>query len=101
MIEQDKKDVGYWWVWILFLVLVTLIALNSLGYVSKFMSVFVERKVFETSYQRSEGLRSQSLAWEAQLASINSQLLYEPNNRNLKTQKSMLEIQIAQTKGMK
>ena len=101
MVEQEKKEFGLWWLWVLLLIVITVISLSALGYLGKFVSVFVERKVFETSYQRSEGLRSQLLAWEAQLASINSQLMSEPNNRNLKAQKSMLEIQIAQTKGMK
>ena len=101
MVDEEKRELGKWWLWVLGLVAITIIVLSTMGYMGKLTGTFVERKVFEQSYQRSEGLRSQLLTWEAQLASINSQLVSKPNNVNLQAQKAMLEVQIAQTKGMK
>ncbi|MCD6435997.1 MAG: hypothetical protein J7L15_06370 [Clostridiales bacterium] len=102
MIDDEKKELGKWWIWILGLLMLSIIILNSLGMLSKFGSVFVERKVFEQSYQRSEGLKTQMITWQAQLASINSQLLTATadTKNQLLSQKAMLEIQIAQTKGL-
>ena len=96
--DNDKKEFGGWFVWVGFLILIALVILTVMGYFGKLTSTIVERKVFENSYQRSEGLRSQNMAWEAQLASINSQLMSNPNDANLMAQRAMLEVQI---KGMK
>lgn len=52
-------------------------ALNSLGLIGK---TAVERKVFENSYQRSEGIKAQIAQEEATLAEISSKLA-NPNLR--------------------
>lgn len=105
MISDEKKELGGWWVFILALVFVSLVVLTILGYMGKLTGTVVERKVFENSYQRSEGLKSQQFTWEAQLASINQQLLHTATDSDvynqLMAQKAMLEVQIMQTKGMK
>ena len=101
MIESEKKEFGAWWIWITLLIVVSIIAFSILGYFGKIGSVFVERKVFEQSYQRSEAMKSQEITWNAQLASINSQLISNPNSTSLIAQKRMLEVQIAQIKGMR
>ena len=101
MIEQEKKELGKWWIWILILLLGTIVVLTTTGYLGKIMGTVVERKVFENSYQRSEAMKSQMITWQAQLASIESQLMSNPNDLGLVSQKRMLEVQIATTKGMK
>ncbi len=100
---EEKRELGKWWIWILGLLILSILVLNALGMLSKFGSVFVEKKVFEQSYQRSEGLKSRIATYEAQLASINSQLLTATadTKNQLLSQKAMLEIQIAQTQGMR
>ena len=105
MIEEEKKEFGLWWLWVLGLIIISIIGLSLLNYFGKIGSTIVERKVFENSYQRSEGLRSQENTWNAQLSSISSQLMRaEPGTsiyNQLMAQKAMLEMQITQTKGMK
>ncbi len=99
--DAEKKEFGLWWLWVLLLVAISIGVMAMMGYFGKYTGTIIERKVFEESYQRSEGLKSQLMTWEAQLASINSQLVSNPNDVNLKSQKAMLEVQINQTKGMK
>ncbi len=102
--EEEKRELGKWWIWILTLLALSVIVFSILGMLGKLGGTFMERKVFEQSYQRSEGLKSQMNTWQAQLASINSQILNTTDKdtlTQLKTQKAMLEIQIAQTQGMR
>ncbi len=101
---EEKRELGKWWIWIFTLLALSVIVFSILGMLGKLGGTFMERKVFEQSYQRSEGLKSQMNTWQAQLASINSQILNTTDKETLsqlKTQKAMLEIQIAQTQGMK
>ncbi len=93
-IEEDKKEFGKWWIWILALVIITGSALTLM----KFGGVAIERFIFETSYQKDAGDKKQLNTWQAQLAAINSRLVSDPTNTNLNAQKAMLEIQI---QGMK
>ena len=102
--EQEKKEFGLWWFFVTALIIGSIVMFTILSYTGKVTGTIVERKVFENSYQRSEGMKSRISAWNAQLASINSQLLTEKDENkltNLKAQKAMLEMQIAETKGMK
>ncbi len=101
--DTEKKEFGKWWAFGLTLFVLSIIVLSILGYMGKIGSVFVERKVFEQSYQRSEGLKSRIATYEAQLASINSQLLTATGDtkNQLLSQKAMLNVQLTQAKGMK
>ncbi len=105
MVDKDKREFGAWWIWVVVLMVFAGVTFTVLGYMGKFTGTFVERKVFEQSYQRSEGLKSQQNAWEAQLASINVHLsqvdVGSDLHNQLMSQKAMLEVQIRQTKGMK
>lgn len=69
--------------------------LNSLGL---FGEVYVERKVFETSYQRQESLKAEIAANEAALAEIEANLAnpnLDNNTRyNLKAQATAASIRI-------
>ena len=100
---EEKREIGKWWGFLFTLMVLSIIVLSILGYMGKLTGVFVERKVFEESYQRSESLKSREGAYQAQLASINSQLTTARGNtkNQLLQQKAMLETQIAQTKGIK
>ena len=72
--DTEKKEFGKWWMWLLFLLVITGIvgaALNSAGIFTK---TVVERKVFEQSFQRSEGLKQQISVYEADLAGLRARL---------------------------
>ena len=65
-------------------------------------NTYVERKVFENSYQRSEDLKSSLALYKASLAEIESRLsnpnLDESTRRELEAQVSSLKIRIKATK---
>jgi len=88
--NQDRKEFGKWWLITLALVIITVIvfAVLNIG------GVATERLVFTNSYQKAAGDKKQLNTWRAQLASINVQLIDNPENKNLRAQKAMLNIQI-------
>lgn len=71
----ERKEGTRWWFWALGLVVVTTIVFAVLGYVGVFTRTVVERKVFEQSYQRSEGLKQEISIYEAQIAELEGQLV--------------------------
>lgn len=85
-----------------FIVIFALImfGLNSMGVIGK---TVVERKVFENSYQRSEGIKSGLSMFKAQLAEVNSRLrqrdLNKYDKQDLLAKKSALTIQISTLEG--
>lgn len=103
--DEEKKEFGKWWMFLILLFVAVVIVFTILGYVGKIGGTIVERKVFENSYQRSESLKSRDNAWQAQLAQINARLTYTDSNSDtyneLMAQKAMLQMQIQQTQGMK
>lgn len=77
--ETEKKYFGGWWVWVVFLFIVTAIVLfgmNSIGIIGK---TVVERKVFENSYQKQASDNDALTTYSAQLAQLRAKL----NNPNL------------------
>jgi hypothetical protein len=96
--DQDKKEVGKWWMWGVLLVVLTSIIFTVLGYFGVFGKTFVERKVFEQSYQRSEALKTQVVTYEAQLAELETQLnnpnLDEGDRANIEAQMAAIRIQL-------
>ena len=81
----------------------TYVVLSMFGVVGKIGSTVVERKVFENSYQRSEGLKEREATYQAQLAQINS-LINSSSNENvddLKAQRAMLQTQLRTVQGIK
>ncbi len=95
--ENEKKELGKWWVWILLLVVISIAALSVLTYFGKIGSTVVENEVFKRSYQRQSGLAAEHARYEAELAKVNSLLSSESDNgtiRALKAQKAMLEVQL-------
>lgn len=93
--NQEKKDFGKWWLWVLFLPIQIVIVLSIMGYISKFTSTIVERKVFENSYQRSESIKSEVVIFEATLAEIDQKLsgsIGEQTRNELESQASSIRI---------
>lgn len=98
MIDQDKREVGGWWMWILALVVVSAVVLGTLGYMGKFTGTVVERKVLENSIQYSEARKSEIAVFEAQLSEIDATLMgmaADDSRRNgLEAQRSAINIQL-------
>jgi hypothetical protein len=93
--DNEKKEFGKWWIWVLFLLALTIISFSALNYLGIIGKTVVERKVFEQSYQRSESLKSEIATYEAQLAMIEAQLSgdLEPLTRaNLNAQVRSIKI---------
>jgi len=77
--EQEKKHVGGWWVWILTLLMLTMVLFTGLNYLGVFGKTIVERKVFEQSYQKKEADKTANTTYSAQLAQLRGKL----NNPNI------------------
>ncbi len=77
--EQEKKYFGGWWVWVVFLLIVTGIIGTGLKYAGIIGTTVVERVVFENSYQKSEADKTARTVYSAQLAQLRGKL----NNPNL------------------
>lgn len=100
--NQEKKDFGKWWVWLMVLLIPTIIIFSVMGYTGKFTSVYVERKVFETSYQRSESVKTEIATFEATLSEITHKLssnLDQVTRTNLEAQASSIRIMLRVARG--
>lgn len=99
MIDQDKREVGGWWMWIVGLMVVSLIIFGALGYMGKLTGTAVERAVFENSYQYSAARKGEIAVFTAQLAEVNSRLMTgnftDAERNDLEAQASVLRIQLA------
>lgn len=93
----EKLEATGWWIWavaMLVILVVVVGGLNAAGIIGK---TWVERKVFEQSYQRSEGLKERIATFEAQLAEINARLAANPNQsttQSLMAQKAAITVQL-------
>ena len=102
--ENEKREFGGWWLFTLGLVVISIITFAILGYNGKVFGTMVENKVFQESYQRKSGLDAELARYQAELAKINSLLMYEKDRniiKNLRAQKAMLEVQIETNKRKK
>ena len=72
--EQEKKYLAGWWVWLVILILASSIIFGIASYAGMFSKTIVERKIFENSFQYSEARKTELAAFKAQLAEINSKL---------------------------
>jgi len=90
--EQEKKDLAGWWIWVLALVVVSTVVLNLVGAGGYVFGLFVERKALENSHQYHEARKDELVTFDAQLAELHAQL----NNPTLTDgQKANIEAQIA------
>lgn len=95
---SERSEVTKWF----FLFLGAIVAISVLGFTLNSLgllgSTFVERKVFEQSYQRSEGLVQQIATMEASLAEIEAQLqnptLDEGTKAQLRAQRAAIRVQL-------
>jgi flagellar basal body-associated protein FliL len=101
-IEQEKKEVGSWWIWILFLLVISGVVLTGLSYMGFIGQTVVERVVFENSFQYSEARKSEIATYEAQLTEIERKLLNHELDQgtriNLEAQASGLRVQLSTAK---
>jgi len=77
--EAEKKYFAGWWFWILLIMVVSVVIFTALNYAGVIGKTFVERKVFENSYQKHEADKTASTVYSAQLAQLRAKL----NNPNL------------------
>jgi hypothetical protein len=103
--NKEKKDFSKWWLLISVLSALSVVMLLGLNYAGNFTGTILERKVFENSYQRSEGLKSQIATYKAQIASLKVQLtnpnLDDETKVNINAQLAGIRIQLQTAKGMK
>ena len=96
--EQEKKDVGKWWLWILFLIILSVTAFTGLRYAG----VFGERFVFKNSFQYKEARISEQTIWEATKAEIEIKLrnpdISNTTRANLEAQLSGIKIQLSSSR---
>jgi len=72
--EQYKKYFGGWFVWIVFLFIITGIIFIGLSYFGIIGKTIVERKVFENSYQKQEADKTASTVYDSQLSMLRARL---------------------------
>jgi hypothetical protein len=94
---KPEGEFGYSTRWLFFIVF-CIIVLSIVGYLGMYTNVFVERKVFEQSYQYKAGMEQQSAVWQASIAEIDRKIT-DPNltateRNNLEAQRSALNIQL-------
>ena len=100
--ENEKKEFGKWWLYVLALIVISVGILTFTGAFGKVFTTAVERKVFEESYQKQAGDSARLNAYRAQLAQIDVQLsnpeLDNNTRMDLKSQQAMLRVQINASK---
>jgi len=72
--EEDKKYFGSWWVWVVFLMIITGIVfwgLSSLGIIGR---TVVEREVFKRSYQKKAADEDALSTYDAQITVLQRRL---------------------------
>ena len=70
------------------------IVFGIMGGFNKYFGTILERKVFEESYQKQAGDNSRLNMYKAQLAGIESQLMFDGEDEDLLKQRAMLKMQI-------
>jgi len=97
--DSEKKEVGAWWFWLLFLIIFTSIVFTGLNYFGIIGRTIVEREVFTHSQQYTEARKSEIATLRATIAEIEGKLmnpqLDEQTRINLNAQLSGLNIQLA------
>ena len=90
---QEKRNFGKWWIYITVLVILSSVMIGIMSYFGKVGSTIVERKVFEESYQRTEGLRTQIYILEEQISELDLRLnILSRSNDSKDKQKELKEL---------
>jgi hypothetical protein len=91
----SKRFFGGWWLWVLFLLVISIITFFGL----RMAGVIGERIVFENSFQYSESVKAEIATFEAQLAEIDRQLsnseLDKQTRENLEAQAAGIRIKLS------
>lgn len=99
--DGEKKIFGGWWLWVLLLVVISVVALGVLGSGMRIFGVAVEREIFEQSYQRSAAETARLNILNAELVGARSRLqqgsLTATQEADLRAQIAGLEAQIRAT----
>ncbi len=97
--ETEKKYVGGWWIWILFLAVITGTIFTGLSYFGIIGKTAVERVVFENSFQYKEARKSEVAVFQAQLTEIEGKLMNPEltvgTRANLEASASSIRVQLA------
>lgn len=72
--DEEKKIVGRWLVWIGVLLLFSMVIFGVASSIGLIGSTYVERKVFEQSYQKHEADRSAQTTYRAELQILRARL---------------------------
>ena len=97
-VDSEKKAFGKWWVWILVLLIPTILIFTGLRYAGLVGGTYIERKVFENSFQYSEATKASIATFEAQLAEIDHKLssdLDDTTRINLEASAAAVRIQLS------
>jgi hypothetical protein len=73
-LDPEKKEFGAWWMWVLGLTVITVIALAGLNAAGMLGRTVVEREVFENSYQYTAAQKQKIATIEAQIAEVQQRL---------------------------
>ena len=93
--DNEKKIVFKWWIFILLLVVLTIPVFTALKYFGVIGSTIVERVVFEQSFQYKEGMAQRGAILEANIAEIDMLIATGKGNpEELQAQKSVLRVQL-------
>jgi len=75
--DEEKKYLGKWWVWILVLLIFTAVVFTCLDYVGIIGRTVVERKVFEQSYQKRASDEDALSTYDSQISILQRRLRKE------------------------
>ena len=96
--EKEKKYFGGWWVWVLFLSIITLAILFAFSSGALFLGKKVERAVLVNSHQYIEGMEQRGAIMQANLAEAQARLAAESDpevKANIQSQISVLKAQLS------
>ena len=101
--DGEKREFGAWWIWILFLIVISIPVIWGLNAAGLIGHTIVERKVFEESYQKKAGDRARLNTYRASEAMLLRRLqdttLTEGQRANLQSQLDAVRIRINSTEG--
>lgn len=96
--DNEKRGYTAWWLLILALVILSVIALGITGEFGRLADVVFERQVFEQSYQYQSARQNEISTYRAQIAELEGQLqnpnLSETDKTNIETQLNAIRIRL-------
>lgn len=103
--RAERREGTRWWAWGLGLLVVTIAVLALLNYAGIIGRTVVERKVFESSYQRTESMKAREALFEAQISQLEARLnnpnLTHSERNDIESSLATLRVQLETTRRMK